>query len=99
MASSLSGFRQRRREVLWEFSSPPETCPHLVESIPCEDPVCYLWQVQQEGRCSPTKGACGPGSAVQNVTCVSAEGNVLDLYHKGTVTVKIKMLLTHMMDF
>ncbi|KAM7407697.1 hypothetical protein PAMA_003439 [Pampus argenteus] len=68
------GFRQRRREVLWESSSPPETCPHLVESIPCEDPACYLWQVQQEGRCIPAKSACGPGSAVQNVTCVSAEG-------------------------
>lgn len=68
------GFRQRRRKALWESSSPPETCPHLVESIPCEDPACYLWQAQQEGRCIPTKRACGPGSAVQNVTCVSAEG-------------------------
>lgn len=65
--------------MLWESSSPPETCPHLVESIPCEDPVCYLWQVQQEETCIPTKSSCGPGTAAQNVTCVSAEGTVLDI--------------------
>ncbi|KAG8000762.1 Thrombospondin type-1 domain-containing protein 7B [Nibea albiflora] len=69
------GFRQRRREVLWESSIPPETCPHLVESVPCEDPVCYQWKVQQEERCIPTESPCGPGTAVQNVTCVSAEEN------------------------
>lgn len=91
-SSSLSGFRQRRREVLWESSSPPETCPHLVESIPCEDPTCYLWQVQQEERCTPTKSSCGPGTAVQNVTCVSAEGNVLDLHHKRTACINVKIL-------
>lgn len=87
--SSLSGFRQRRREVLWESSSPLETCPHLVESIPCEDPTCYLQQVQQEERCIPTKSSCGPGTAVQNVTCVSAEGTVLNLHRKGTVCIKM----------
>lgn len=93
---SLSGFRQRRREVLWESSSPPETCPHLVESIPCEDPTCYMWQVQQEERCIPSRKTCGPGSAVQNMTCVHAEGNV---HHKGTVPVKINMLHAYMVDF
>ena len=86
--------------MLWESSSsPPETCPHLVESIPCEDPTCYLWQVQQEERCVPTQKACGPGSAVQNVTCVRAEGNVLDLHYKGTLSVKFKMHHTDMLDF
>ncbi|KAM4608386.1 thrombospondin type-1 domain-containing protein 7B [Polymixia lowei] len=69
------GFRQRRRQVLWESSSPPEICPHLVESIPCEEPACYLWQIQAEDRCLPIKGACGAGSLVQNVTCVNAEGH------------------------
>uniref|UniRef100_A0A3P8SWS5 Thrombospondin type 1 domain containing 7B n=1 Tax=Amphiprion percula TaxID=161767 RepID=A0A3P8SWS5_AMPPE len=66
-------FRQRRREVLWESSSTPGTCPHLTEFIPCEDPACYRWQVQQEGRCIPAEGSCGPGTAVQNVTCVSTK--------------------------
>lgn len=91
----LSGFRQRRREVHWESSSSPETCPHLVESIPCEDPACYLWQVQQEGSCIPNKHPCGPGTAVQNVTCVSSEGTVLNLHHRGTVHIKIKVPLTY----
>lgn len=63
--------------MLWESSSSPEACPHLVESVPCEDPTCYLWQVQQEGSCVPDKASCGPGSAVQNVTCVSYQGNVV----------------------
>uniref|UniRef100_A0A3Q4ARY6 Thrombospondin type-1 domain-containing protein 7A n=1 Tax=Mola mola TaxID=94237 RepID=A0A3Q4ARY6_MOLML len=62
------GFRQRRREVLWESSSPLDSCPHLVEAVPCEDPACHLWQVQHEERCIPTKGPCGPGTAVRNVT-------------------------------
>lgn len=84
-----SGFRQRRREVLWESSGSVETCPHLVESIPCEDPACYVWQVQHEGTCIPTKSSCGPGTAIQNVTCVSIEGTVPD-WHKGTVHIKIK---------
>ncbi|KAF7655323.1 hypothetical protein LDENG_00057900 [Lucifuga dentata] len=68
------GFRHRRRVVMWESSRHPDTCPHLVESIPCEDPACFLWQVQPQGRCIPTKGSCGPGTAVQNVTCINSEG-------------------------
>ncbi|XP_040005222.1 thrombospondin type-1 domain-containing protein 7B [Xiphias gladius] len=75
------GFRQRRREVLWESSSSPETCPHLVESTPCEDPGCYRWQVQQEGSCIPNKHSCGPGIAVQKVTCVSSEGEDVPITH------------------
>uniref|UniRef100_A0A3P9C4G4 Thrombospondin type 1 domain containing 7B n=1 Tax=Maylandia zebra TaxID=106582 RepID=A0A3P9C4G4_9CICH len=72
-------FRQRRREVLWESSGTLGTCPHLTEFIPCDDPACYLWQVQQEGRCIPTKNSCGPGAAIQNVTCVNAK-DVPDAY-------------------
>ncbi|XP_056290680.1 thrombospondin type-1 domain-containing protein 7B isoform X1 [Pseudoliparis swirei] len=75
------GFRQRRRQVLWESSSPPETCSHLVDFIPCDDPACYLWQVQQAGGCIPTNHSCGPGTAAQNVTCVSAEGNDVPVAH------------------
>ncbi|XP_034041977.1 thrombospondin type-1 domain-containing protein 7B [Thalassophryne amazonica] len=75
------GFRQRRREVLWESSSPSETCPHLVESIPCDNPTCYLWQVQPEGRCIPNKSSCGSGTAIHNVTCVNAEGEEVPTDH------------------
>uniref|UniRef100_A0A1A8PEM2 Thrombospondin type-1 domain-containing protein 7A n=3 Tax=Nothobranchius TaxID=28779 RepID=A0A1A8PEM2_9TELE len=71
------GFRQRRREVLWESSGTLETCPHLMEFIPCEDPACYLWQAQQEGPCIPINGSCGSGTAVHNVTCVNTEGEVV----------------------
>ncbi len=82
--------------MLWESSSPPENCPHLVEFIPCEDPTCYLWQVQLEESCTPTKGPCGAGTAAQNVTCVSAEGNALNLHHKGAASVKIRILIRTM---
>ncbi|XP_056145668.1 thrombospondin type-1 domain-containing protein 7B [Lampris incognitus] len=68
------GFKQRRRQVLWEPGGPPESCAHLVEAIPCEDPECYRWQVQPAATCTPTQGACGPGIRVQNVTCVTVEG-------------------------
>ncbi|XP_029967914.1 thrombospondin type-1 domain-containing protein 7B isoform X2 [Salarias fasciatus] len=75
------GFRQRRRDVLWQTDSALGTCPHLTEFIPCEDPSCYLWQVDQEGGCIPNKSSCGPGSAVHNITCVSAEGEkISDVY-------------------
>uniref|UniRef100_A0A672IR05 Thrombospondin type-1 domain-containing protein 7A n=1 Tax=Salarias fasciatus TaxID=181472 RepID=A0A672IR05_SALFA len=59
------GFRQRRRDVLWQTDSALGTCPHLTEFIPCEDPSCYLWQVDQEGGCIPNKSSCGPGSSAQ----------------------------------
>lgn len=65
--------------MLWESSSPLETHPHLVESIPCEDPTCYLWQAN-ELPCIPTNGSCGPGTAIQNVSCVNTEGKVPDLH-------------------
>ncbi|KAM8857281.1 thrombospondin type-1 domain-containing protein 7B isoform 1-T2 [Synchiropus picturatus] len=68
------GFTHRRRWALWESSSPLETCPHLIESIPCEDPVCYRWKTHYQGRCLPTTSPCGPGTAVQNVTCVDPRG-------------------------
>ncbi|XP_015252845.1 PREDICTED: thrombospondin type-1 domain-containing protein 7B, partial [Cyprinodon variegatus] len=68
------GFKKRKREVLWESSNTLGTCPHLMEFIPCEDPVCYRWQIQQKEKCIPTNSSCGPGTAVQNVTCVNAEG-------------------------
>uniref|UniRef100_A0A665UXM7 Thrombospondin type-1 domain-containing protein 7A n=1 Tax=Echeneis naucrates TaxID=173247 RepID=A0A665UXM7_ECHNA len=75
------GFRQRRRESLWESISSPDACPHLVESIPCEDPACYLWQIQPEGSCILNKGTCGPGTVVHNVTCVNSEGEYVPIAH------------------
>ncbi|XP_077473854.1 thrombospondin type-1 domain-containing protein 7B isoform X1 [Stigmatopora argus] len=67
------GFIQRSREVLWTSSSSQDVCPHLIEFIPCEDPACYTWHVQQE-KCMPTNSTCGLGAVVQSVKCVSTEG-------------------------
>lgn len=62
--------------MLWESDTSLEgTCPHLLEFVPCDHPACYLWQVQQEERCIPAKGPCGPGVTARNVTCVNTEGN------------------------
>ncbi|XP_028971693.2 thrombospondin type-1 domain-containing protein 7B isoform X3 [Esox lucius] len=68
------GFRQRRRQVLWEPLGVPESCPHLLESIPCEDPICYMWRVETGGRCIPSSGTCGPGSVAQRRVCVNDQG-------------------------
>ena len=71
----MQGFRHRRRKVLWEpADASSQTCPHLLESAPCEDPSCYLWRMRPLEECVPVKGPCGPGTAGQNVTCVNAEG-------------------------
>ncbi|KAI2660548.1 Thrombospondin type-1 domain-containing protein 7B [Labeo rohita] len=69
----FAGYRQRRREVLEEGSG-TESCAHLLESMPCEDPVCFLWQVQFEGTCVPRKGNCGNGTRTQTVACVNSQG-------------------------
>uniref|UniRef100_A0A8C5G0V7 Thrombospondin, type I, domain containing 7Ba n=1 Tax=Gouania willdenowi TaxID=441366 RepID=A0A8C5G0V7_GOUWI len=75
------GFKQRRRELLWESNSTLGTSPHLTEFIPCENPTCYLWQVQRHGGCVPTKSSCGPGTVVSNVTCVSITGESVSNAH------------------
>ncbi|XP_041663347.1 thrombospondin type-1 domain-containing protein 7B [Cheilinus undulatus] len=75
------GFRKRTREVLLKSGSPRQACPHLVEFIPCEDPACYLWQVQQEGGCILNKTTCGPGTVARKVTCISTEGKDVQNAH------------------
>ncbi|CAL8267595.1 unnamed protein product [Lota lota] len=69
------GFRHRRRQVLWEPADvSSQTCPHLLESDPCEDPACYLWRTRPLEECVPSADACGPGTAGQNVTCADTQG-------------------------
>ncbi|XP_066542938.1 thrombospondin type-1 domain-containing protein 7B [Hoplias malabaricus] len=69
------GFRLRRRRVLGESSSDSEACPHLLEAVPCEDPVCFQWKVRSDGSCVPSDRTCGPGSRNQTVACVNSEGD------------------------
>ncbi|KAI1899231.1 hypothetical protein AGOR_G00059680 [Albula goreensis] len=68
------GFRQRTRQVLQEPTGASESCPHLTESIPCEDPVCFLWSVPSEGPCMPSEGTCGSGKANQSTVCANTQG-------------------------
>lgn len=57
-----------------EEGSGTESCAHLLESMPCEDPVCFLWQVQSEGACVPYEGNCGNGTMTQIVACINSQG-------------------------
>ncbi|XP_035379499.1 thrombospondin type-1 domain-containing protein 7B isoform X3 [Electrophorus electricus] len=68
------GYRQRRRQVLGEGSGNTENCGHLLESVPCEAPACFLWRVQAEGVCMSRDGTCGHGSRNHTVACVNSRG-------------------------
>ncbi|MFT7818109.1 thrombospondin type-1 domain-containing protein 7B-like [Arapaima gigas] len=81
------GFRQRRRLVVREPAGTSQGCPHLVESMPCEDPNCFQWsfsalpggkeeEEEEEEPCVPTD-TCGPGSRAQAVRCVDAQGRAV----------------------
>ncbi|XP_060733030.1 thrombospondin type-1 domain-containing protein 7B [Tachysurus vachellii] len=68
------GYRERRRRVLGEGSGSSDDCGHLLEFIPCEDPVCFQWRVGDERKCVANEGTCGSGSRSQTVACVNSEG-------------------------
>ncbi|NXK87861.1 THS7B protein, partial [Formicarius rufipectus] len=67
------GFRMRQRQVMVDPVGTLAGCPHLVESIPCEDPACYEWIVS-EGMCVADHGKCGPGHRLLKAACRSREG-------------------------
>ncbi|XP_046319736.1 thrombospondin type-1 domain-containing protein 7B [Marmota monax] len=67
------GFRTRQRHVLMESTGPAGHCPHLVESVPCEDPMCYQW-VALEGICIPDHGKCGLGHRILKAVCQDDQG-------------------------
>ncbi|KAF4086545.1 hypothetical protein AMELA_G00084780 [Ameiurus melas] len=70
------GYRERRRRVMGDGSGSSKDCGHLVEFVPCEDPVCFQWRVVDEGACMPNEGTCGSGSRTQQVACVNSGGSV-----------------------
>ncbi|KAK1789123.1 hypothetical protein P4O66_015074, partial [Electrophorus voltai] len=85
------GYRQRRRQVLGEGSGNTENCGHLLESVPCEAPTCFLWRVQAEGVCMSRDGTCGHGSRNHTVACVNSRGTANLLppeQHKFPVSVR-----------
>ncbi|NXA36109.1 THS7B protein, partial [Eudromia elegans] len=67
------GFRMRHRRVLADPVGAPAACPHLTESLPCEDPVCYEWVVS-EGVCVTDHGKCGLGHRVLKAVCRNHRG-------------------------
>ncbi|RXM99292.1 Thrombospondin type-1 domain-containing protein 7B [Acipenser ruthenus] len=68
------GFRLRRRQVIREPTGTANSCPHLVETIPCEEPTCYEWHVTEEPICVPNKGTCGYGTRTQKLVCKNNQG-------------------------
>uniref|UniRef100_A0A8C3TQM7 Thrombospondin type 1 domain containing 7B n=1 Tax=Catharus ustulatus TaxID=91951 RepID=A0A8C3TQM7_CATUS len=67
------GFRMRQRQVVVDPVGTLAGCPHLVESIPCEDARCHEWVVS-EGSCVTDRGKCGPGHRVLKAVCKSRKG-------------------------
>ncbi|XP_054033191.1 thrombospondin type-1 domain-containing protein 7B [Dryobates pubescens] len=67
------GFRMRQRQVTVDPVGTLTGCPHLIESIPCEDPVCYEWIIL-EGICVPNHGKCGPGKRMLTAVCKNKKG-------------------------
>lgn len=69
------GFRMRQRQVVVDPVGTLAGCPHLVESIPCEDARCHEWLVA-EGPCVTDRGKCGPGHRVLKAVCRSRRGEL-----------------------
>uniref|UniRef100_A0A8D2MIA5 Thrombospondin type-1 domain-containing protein 7A n=1 Tax=Zonotrichia albicollis TaxID=44394 RepID=A0A8D2MIA5_ZONAL len=67
------GFRMRQRQVVVDPVGALAGCPHLAESIPCEDARCHEWEVS-EGACVTDHGHCGPGHRVLKAVCRSRKG-------------------------
>lgn len=63
----------RQRHILMESTGPVGHCPHLVESVLCEDPMCYRWSAS-EGICIPDHGKCGMGHRILKAVCQDEKG-------------------------
>ncbi|XP_077303892.1 thrombospondin type-1 domain-containing protein 7B isoform X1 [Lithobates pipiens] len=71
------GFKFRRRHVLLKSENIERSCPHLVESVPCDDPVCYKWAISGQLHCVPENGDCGHGRYHINSTCRGQNGEAV----------------------
>lgn len=70
-----AGLKVRKRRIINEPTEGPETCPHLEEAVPCDDPACYSWQLVRLDPCVPhDEKACGPGTRFTHVKCVNSSG-------------------------
>ncbi|XP_053326814.1 thrombospondin type-1 domain-containing protein 7B [Spea bombifrons] len=71
------GVKLRRRHIIVDATGPGGNCPHLVESIPCDNPVCYKWAVSGDLQCVPENGECGHGRYQVNTTCQDENGHAV----------------------
>uniref|UniRef100_A0A8C2WQS4 Thrombospondin type-1 domain-containing protein 7A n=1 Tax=Cyclopterus lumpus TaxID=8103 RepID=A0A8C2WQS4_CYCLU len=73
--AAKKGFKLRKRKIANEPTGGTGNCPHLVEAIPCEDPICYDWLVVKLEECIPdNEKECGPGTQIPQVQCVNSDG-------------------------
>ncbi|XP_048455532.1 thrombospondin type-1 domain-containing protein 7B [Rhincodon typus] len=71
------GFKMRRRHVIREPTGNVGRCPHLVEAIHCEEPVCYHWHVLEQSLCvTENNQTCGRGTYNQTILCKNNQGEV-----------------------
>ncbi|XP_070587525.1 thrombospondin type-1 domain-containing protein 7B [Erythrolamprus reginae] len=67
------GFKMRHRYIVVDSIGNSENCPHLMEAIPCDNPICYDWSIS-EGNCYPYNGICGQGNRVLYAQCKNNNG-------------------------
>ncbi|AWP15681.1 putative thrombospondin type-1 domain-containing protein 7A-like [Scophthalmus maximus] len=73
------GFKLRKRRITNEPTGGPGNCPHLVEAVPCDEPICYDWQLVGLDQCVPEdERPCGAGTQLAEVQCVNSNGEVVD---------------------
>ena len=72
-----AGLKVRKRRIVNEPTEGPESCPHLEEAVPCDDPACYRWQLVRLDPCLPgEEKTCGPGTRFTHVKCVNSSGEL-----------------------
>ncbi|XP_023658491.2 thrombospondin, type I, domain containing 7Ab [Paramormyrops kingsleyae] len=72
------GLKMRKRVIVSEPAGGMESCPHLGEAIPCDEPTCYSWQLVELEDCVPSgERECGPGTQLPQVQCGDSDGNVV----------------------
>ncbi|XP_056331057.1 thrombospondin type-1 domain-containing protein 7A [Danio aesculapii] len=73
--SVKKGFKFRRRSITNYPTGGEGSCAHLVESIPCDDPTCFTWQLVKLEECIPEEDMdCGEGMQNPQVRCINNEG-------------------------
>ncbi|CAL9706389.1 unnamed protein product [Knipowitschia caucasica] len=76
--SAKKGFKLRRRVILTQPGGGAD-CPHLVEAVPCEEPLCWSWRVLSLEQCVPDgELPCGVGSQTSLLQCVNSTGSEVD---------------------